>query len=291
MKYEVTHTTRYEYPLPASLCHNIVYQVPAEYEFQQVHKFTYQIHPEPNYLVNRRDFFDNQYIYFSIQKSHKKLTVEVKSEVEIDSPGWAGINPATTLPWEDVVAWLHTLNAGNEIRQFYLESDHVVFIPGVKEYAMQSFTPARPVMEAMLELNQRIFRDFKFTPGFTDISTPLADVFEYKKGVCQDFAHFALACVRSIGLSARYVSGYIETLPAPGKPKLVGSDASHAWMALYIPDAGWVEFDATNNLLVNDKHIRVATGRDFADIVPLKGIVYSGGGQKMVVSVDVRQVE
>jgi transglutaminase-like putative cysteine protease len=145
-------------------------------------------------------------------------------------------------------------------------------------------------MDAMLHLNNRIFNDFKFTPGFTEISTPLADVFTYKKGVCQDFAHFALACVRSIGLSARYVSGYIETLPPPGKAKLFGADASHAWMALYIPDAGWVEFDATNNLLVNDKHVRTAVGRDFADIVPLKGIVYSGGGQKMTVSVDVRSV-
>jgi transglutaminase-like putative cysteine protease len=146
-------------------------------------------------------------------------------------------------------------------------------------------------MEAMLDLNTRIYLDFEFTPGFTDVSTPLEKVFAHKKGVCQDFAHFSLACIRSIGLAARYISGYIETLPPPGKPKLVGADASHAWMGLYIPEAGWVEFDATNNLLVNDQHIRVAIGRDFSDVVPLKGIVYSGGGQKMDVSVDVRKIE
>jgi transglutaminase-like putative cysteine protease len=290
MKYHIAHTTLYEYPLPASLCHNILYQVPGAYDFQRLDKFSCHIHPEPSYLVNRRDFFDNQYIYFSVQKSHQKLSVEVKSEVDTATPPWVSIQPPNTPAWEEVAAWLHSIEAANDIRQFYLESGHVLFIPGIKEYALQSFTPGRPVMEAMLHLNNRIFNDFKFTPGFTEISTPLADVFEYKKGVCQDFAHFALACVRSVGLSARYVSGYIETLPPPGKPKLLGSDASHAWMALYIPGAGWVEFDSTNNLLVNDKHIRTAIGRDFADIVPLKGIVYSGGGQKMTVRVDVKPV-
>jgi transglutaminase-like putative cysteine protease len=291
MKFEITHTTYYEYPQPASLGHNMVYQVPGNYDFQQVNKFDCTIQPEPNYLVRRRDFFDNQYIYFSIQKSHQKLSVVVKSQVDTATPSWTNIQPQKTKPWEDVVTWLHTSAAESDIRQFYLESDHVTFIPGIKEYALQSFTPRRPILEAMNDLNLRIFKDFKFTPGFTDITTPLADVFEYKKGVCQDFAHFALACLRSVGLSARYVSGYIETLPPPGKPKLPGADASHAWVALYIPDAGWVEFDVTNNLLVNDKHVRVAVGRDFADIVPLKGIVYSGGGQKMVVSVDVKEIE
>jgi transglutaminase-like putative cysteine protease len=291
MKFEITHTTYYEYPQPASLGHNVVYQVPGNYDFQQVNKFDCVIHPEPNYLVKRRDFFDNEYIYFSIQKSHQKLNVVVKSQVDTVTPSWISILPQNTKPWEDVVTWLHTNAAESDIRQFYLESDHVTFIPGIKEYALQSFTPRRPILEAMNDLNLRIFKDFKFTPGFTDITTPLADVFEYKKGVCQDFAHFALACLRSVGLSARYVSGYIETLPPPGKPKLPGADASHAWVALYIPNAGWVEFDVTNNLLVNDKHVRVAVGRDFADIVPLKGIVYSGGGQKMVVSVDVKEIE
>ena len=202
-----------------------------------------------------------------------------------------GVDPASTSPWEEVVKWLRTTDALNDIRQFYLESKHVHFVEGIKAYTLQSFTPGRPIMEAMMELNSRIFHDFSFTPGFTDISTPLEKVFETKKGVCQDFAHFALACLRSINLAARYVSGYIETLPPPGKPKLVGADASHAWIALYIPELEWVEFDATNNLLVDDKHVRVAVGRDFADITPLKGIVYSVGKQTMKVSVDVRNLD
>jgi transglutaminase-like putative cysteine protease len=189
------------------------------------------------------------------------------------------------------VTWLQSAEADSDIKQFYLESDHVTFIAGIREYVLQSFTPGRAIMEAMLHLNARIFNDFDFTPGFTDVSTKIEEVFLHRKGVCQDFAHFSLACLRSIGLSARYVSGYIETLPPPGQAKLFGSDASHAWIALYIPDVGWTEFDATNNLLVNNRHIRTAIGRDFADIVPLKGIVYSGAGQRMYVNVDVSRVD
>lgn len=290
MHYKVSHITKYDYQTPTALCHNIVVQVPSTLPFQQVRAYNYTIFPEPSYLAQRKDFFENEFLYFSVQKTHQKLLVESKSEVVIDLPVWSAIDPETTQPWEEVVAWLQTTEAMNDIRQFYLESTYVRFIAGVREYALQSFGPGRPIMAAMLDLNRRINRDFKFTPGFTDISTPLDEVFKHKKGVCQDFAHFSLACVRSLGLASRYVSGYIETLPPPGKPKLVGADASHAWNALYIPDIGWVEFDATNNLLVKDRHIRVAVGRDFGDVVPLKGIVYSNGKQKMTVTVDVSKI-
>ncbi len=287
MKFQVTHITRYEYLLPASLCHNLVYQVPVNHDFQHVQKVDCQIQPTPNFMVTREDFFNNKFVYFSVEEFHQKLVVEIKSEVEVTSPVWINSIPKNTMPWEDVVLWLRSTDTDHNIKQFYLESDHISFIPGIQEYALKSFTAGRPVMEAMLDLNARIFNEFDFTPGFTDVSTKLEEVFLHKKGVCQDFAHFSLACLRSIGLSARYVSGYIETLPPPGKPKLFGSDASHAWIALYIPEIGWTEFDATNNLLVNDQHIRTAIGRDFADVVPLKGIVYSGAGQRMSVNVDV----
>ncbi|MEQ8470974.1 MAG: transglutaminase family protein [Marinoscillum sp.] len=290
MKYHVNHITDYIYQNPASLCHNVMFQVPHDFAFQKVISFGYNIYPSPSYEVTREDFFENKYIYFSINHSHKKLTVIADSTIELSIPHWMSVNPSATKPWEEVVNWLKSTEALNDIRQFYLESNHVSFIDGVKEYTLQSFTPGRPIMEAMLELNTRIYTDFDFTPGFTDISTPLEDVFRHKKGVCQDLSHFSLACLRSIGLAARYMSGYIETLPPPGKPKLVGSDASHAWIALYIPDLEWVEFDATNNLLVSDKHIRTAVGRDFADVTPLKGIVYSSGKQSMKVSVDVRNL-
>lgn len=290
MNYQVTHITDYIYEFPATLCHNLMFQIPVEREFQTVDKTGYEINPKPSFEVERTDFFGNKYLYFSIERSHKKLTVTSKSTVFLSSPAWMQAKPSETQAWEEVVEWLHSTNAPNHIRQYYLESPHVQLIDQIREYALKSFSPNRPIMEAVMDLNTRIYRDFAFTPGFTDISTPLTKVFEHKKGVCQDFAHFSLACLRVLGLAAKYVSGYIETLPPPGKPKLVGADASHAWIAVYIPDLGWVEFDATNNLLVDDKHVRVAYGRDFSDVTPLKGIVYSGSGQVMKVSVDVRNL-
>ena len=290
MKYQVIHKTIYEYQSPASLCHNLICQGPGKNPHQQNLEFAYDIFPPPHHQSIRQDFFENQWIYFSIQQPHEELKVRVRSVVILNTPNWVFTDPESTPSWEIVAHWLKSTNAKNDTRQFYLESDHVYFVPGIKEYTLESFTPGRPIMAAMLDLNHRIHRDFTFTPGFTDISTPLEDVFLHKKGVCQDLSHFSLACLRSLDLAALYVSGYIETLPPPGKPKLVGADASHAWIALYIPELGWVEFDATNDLLVNDQHIRAAVGRDFADIVPLKGIVYSGGTQQMKVSVDVRKV-
>lgn len=290
MKYQVIHETLYEYQSPASLCHNLICQGPGKNPFQKNLSFDCEIDPEPHYQATREDFFENHWIYFSIQRPHQELSVRVSSIVDLQKPHWLEVDPRNTPPWEEVVAWLRSTDAKNDTRQYYLESEIVRFVPGVKNYALESFQPDRPILAAMIDLNQRINADFTFTPGFTDVSTPIEEVFKHKKGVCQDLSHFALACLRSLGLSAYYVSGYIETLPPPGEPKLVGADASHAWVALYIPELGWVEFDPTNNLLVADQHIRAAIGRDFSDIVPLKGIVYSGGGQQMKVSVDVRKV-
>lgn len=289
MKYQVTHITDYIYQAPSSLCHNIMMQTPKNLAFQTLEHHEQIIDPEPQYLNKSVDFFHNQTVHFSIERTHSKLTATSKSTVALTSPAWMTTNPDQTQPWETVRDWLRTTEAMNDIRQFYLQSKHVYFADGLQQYTLQSFTPGRPIMEAMLELNSRINADFTFTPGFTDISTPIWEVFANKKGVCQDYAHFSLACLRSIGLAAQYVSGYLETIPPPGKPKMVGADASHAWIALYIPDHDWVEFDATNNLLVNDQHIRVAVGRDFADVTPLKGIIYSAGKQSMKVSVDVRR--
>jgi len=264
-------------------------QTPKVLPFQTVEHHEQIIDPEPDYLNRSTDFFNNQTVHFSIERTHSKLTATSKSTVAISSPVWIRAAPEQTQPWETVRDWLHSTRAMNDIRQFYLQSKHVEFVEGVQQYALQSFTPGRPIMQAMLDLNTRINSDFTFTPGFTDLSTPVSGVFANRQGVCQDYAHFSLACLRSIGLAARYVSGYLETIPPPGKPKMVGADASHAWIALYIPDLDWVEFDATNNLLVDSQHIRVAEGRDFADVTPLKGIIYSAGDHSMKVSVDVRK--
>jgi len=289
MNYRIKHITEYKYQFPASLCHNLICQGPALHEFQEVLEHELKIDPVPRIRETRRDFFDNGLTYFSIEHTHNQLLVEADSLVRVLTPGWMHVRPSETENWESVVSWLNTTAARNDTRQFYLESPYVRFLSEITEYSRVSFTPGRPIMEAVLDLCNRIYHDFTFTPGFTEISTPIETVFEHRKGVCQDYAHFALSCIRSLGLAARYVSGYIETLPPPGKPKLFGVDASHAWFSVLVPEAGWVEFDATNNLLVNDQHIRAAYGRDFSDVVPLKGIVYSGGKQEMVVKVDVRR--
>lgn len=291
MIYHVKHVTEYQYEFPASLCHNLICQGPCDHPHQKVLSFDCEISPAPHTRTLRRDFFENQIIYFSLATTHRKLITEINTKVELHRPSWMDLDPGASPAWETVEDWLHTTRAMNDMRQFYLESPHVSFHKEVREYALHSFTDGRPIFEAALDLCGRIYEDFNFTPGFTEISTPILTVFKHKKGVCQDYAHFFLSCVRSIGLAARYVSGYIETLPPPGKPKLEGADASHAWISIFIPDVGWVEIDATNNILVYDQHVRAAHGRDFSDVVPLKGIIYSGGKQEMQVKVDVNKID
>ena len=174
--------------------------------------------------------------------------------------------------------------------QYTLDSPMIESNEKLAAYARHSLLPGRPLLQAVNELMQRIFADFTYDPEFSSIATPLSEVLKHKRGVCQDFAHLAIACLRSQGLAARYVSGYIETLPAPGKERLVGADASHAWFSVYLPDAGWIDFDPTNNQMPIDKHITVAWGRDFSDVTPLKGIAFGGGQHKLHVSVDVRNL-
>ena len=290
MIYQIEHTTIYQYQDRATTCHNIVYQKPLSNSFQKLLRHEYRIVPQPEFLEERVDFFGNSYAYFSMETPHSELKVSSLSEVEIGEVPWQLLDPAGTSAWDDVVKVLQSTETLNDVRQFYLDSLLVYQIAGLKEYILKSFVPGRPIIEAMLEFNSRIYRDFEYKAGYTDISTPLESLLAEKKGVCQDFAHITLACLRSIGLAGRYVSGYIETIPIPGKKKLKGADASHAWIAIYVPDLGWIEFDPTNNLLVGDRHIRVAVGRDFKDVVPLKGIVYTSGGHKLKVSVDVRSM-
>jgi transglutaminase-like putative cysteine protease len=215
------------------------------------------------------------------------LEVLVVSEIEINSPTYWPLQLNNSPAWEESVDFLKSVDCSIEVQQFQLETELTAGFPAIKQYTLQSFSPGRPLLEAVQALNSRIYHDFTFSPGFTDVSTPVEQVFIHKKGVCQDFAHLFLSCLRSLGLAARYVSGYIETLPPPGKVKLTGSDASHAWVSVYCPRYGWVDFDATNNLINHDRHLTIAWGRDFTDVIPMKGIVYSSGSQKLVVEVDV----
>ena len=295
MIFNVTHTTKYEYNSPVSYCHNIATLRPRESKGQELLDYKIQITPEPAEISERIDFFGNYITRFSIQTEHKILKVTTKSKIKreyaqyhelFNSAGCSGIT------MNDALFALKGMSPEIlEAKQYTLES---IFIrrtdKNIRDYAELSFKGNCSVFDAAFELMQRIYTDFDFDSEFSTISTPIEEVMKEKKGVCQDFAQIAIACIRSVGLPARYISGYIETLPAPGKKKLVGADASHAWFAIFIPGFGWVDFDPTNNQIPKDQHIVVGWGRDYYDVPPLKGVVYGSGQSTLKVSVDIAAV-
>jgi transglutaminase-like putative cysteine protease len=287
--YKIVHTTIYTYHEPVSLCQNIARLVPRSSDKQVCKKSVITIHPQPDVLNEYEDFFGNKLLYFAIQQFHNQLTVTAISEMEKKYNADTG--PGNQPTWEEVKKLLSSETADLSIRQYIPETSMTAASAEISDYALQSYTAGRSVYEASLDLMQRIYKDFSFKPGFTTIATPLSVVLKERKGVCQDFAHLAIACVRAMGLPARYVSGYLETLPPPGKEKLTGVDASHAWFSVYVPEMGWIDFDPTNNQIPDGQHITVGWGRDYADIAPLKGVIINSGPHKLSVSVDVRRIE
>jgi transglutaminase-like putative cysteine protease len=290
MKYTIQHKTAYSYLEPVSLCHNIARLVPRNTREQICKNTSIEITPAPDRINEYEDFFGNKVIYFSIEKEHWELTVHVTSEVERNVSGQIKLQVYHNAGLEDVKKELADLKTGApDIVQYIFETPMTTLDEEILSYALQSFTPGRSVFEATEELNERIYADFEYKPGHTTVSTPLSVVMQERKGVCQDFAHLAIACLRSVGLPARYVSGYIETISPEGVEKLIGVDASHAWFSVYITNMGWIDFDPTNNCLVSDQHITIGWGRDYADIAPLDGIILSSGSHELTVSVDVRR--
>jgi transglutaminase-like putative cysteine protease len=238
------------------------------------------------------DSYGNITQYFEIEGKHEVLEVISRSLVEV-LPS-VHPDPSLTPRWEEVrdSCQLEKLTPGSEAGAFRFASPMVPLGVDFASYARSEFTPGRPVLEAVLGLTGRIFRDFKFDPRATDVSTPVSEVFKKRAGVCQDFAHLMLACLRSLGLPGRYVSGYLETAPPPGKVRLTGADASHAWVSVFCGEgAGWIDADPTNNLLPGERHITVAWGRDFSDVSPLRGVTLGAGGQRLAVAVDVIPVD
>jgi transglutaminase-like putative cysteine protease len=291
MKYRVTHITEFLYEALVGHCYNEARLLPCQLPQQKVFSADLQITPQPQDHYQRYDYFGNWTNYFSILQPHEKLVVTAISEVEVSAP--SQLSRRETLPWEAVRNRLHNDRSGElvDASQYVLESPSVRVSELLAEYARPSFAEGRPLLDAVQDLMQRIFHEFKYDPEFSTIATPLSDVLEHRSGVCQDFAHLAIGCLRSQGLAARYVSGYIETLPPAGQERLVGADASHAWFSVFQPGAGWVDFDPTNNQLPQEQHITVAWGRDYADVTPLKGVAYGGGEHELKVSVDVMRLE
>jgi transglutaminase-like putative cysteine protease len=291
MHHKVIHITDYTYQVPVSLCHNVVRLIPRSTNKQFCKKSTVKIDPEPDLVLDYEDFYGNRLFYFSIEKEHKKLSVEVVSEIEKLLPADEQLPENNPVSREEV----YSLMAGGtpdlvEVKQFIAATPMTMADDAIAAYALQSFVPGISLFNAVKNLMHRIFTDFKFQSGFTTISTPLSVVMKERKGVCQDFAHLAIACVRSLNLPSRYVSGYIETMPPEGEEKLMGTDASHAWFSVYIPGSGWVDFDPTNNLLPADQHITIGWGRDYEDITPLRGVIMSSGRHELKVSVDVKRL-
>lgn len=291
MNYRIVHTTAYTYAGPVSLCHNIARLMPRDTEIQHCKDCSVTITPRPDVINEYEDFFGNKVMYFAIQEEHLKLTVTVTSHItRLGVPSHLS-EMYVHVPWEQVAQLIQEPTSENfDARQYIAQTTMTEWDEHVRDFALRSFTPGRPVYDAAFELMTRIYKEFEFKPGLTTIATPVVEVMAKRKGVCQDFAHLAIACLRSIGLPARYISGYIETLPAPGKEKLVGADASHAWFAIYVPNVGWLEFDPTNNQVPSTQHLTIGWGRDYADITPLKGIILSSGAHKLDVSVDVRRM-
>lgn len=289
MKYHLRHTTRYDYSSDVTLSHNEARLLPRDLPWQQVIDAELTIDPKPIRLRERVDFFGNRVSYFTIQELHSSLEVTLNSKI-------------TTLPrqlppknlnisWNDAVDIIKTdRSVGNllqDARLMMLDSDFIRSHPALAEYAGHAFQKGRSIVEAIQAFNLQIFTDFTYDPEHTTIATPVLDVLNSRRGVCQDFAHLAIGCLRSIGLPARYVSGYMETLPPPGQPKLQGADATHAWLAVGIPGWGWLEIDPTNGTLPDERYLTLGWGRDFADVTPLKGVMNGGGKDLLSVAVDV----
>ncbi len=289
MNYRVVHVTEYLYSERASLCHNEARLQPREFARQRCLSSVLSIDPPPVDYRERLDFYGNRVAYFAIQRPHDRMVVTATSEIALSSER-SLFEFGNEMPWEMVRDRLRSDPAPETLDalQYTLDSPVVVADGEMLDYAEDSFTAGRPLVDAVNNLMQRIHRDFTYDPGFTTLATPLSEVIAHRRGVCQDFAHFAIGCLRSKGLAARYVSGYIETLPPPGTPRLVGADASHAWFSVYLPELGWLDFDPTNNQVPREQHITVAWGRDFADVTPLKGVAFGGGQHKLEVSVDVQ---
>jgi transglutaminase-like putative cysteine protease len=287
MLYSVTHKTVYEYGDIVPECFNIVRLCPRRIFDQVCLEHKLDVVPQPNDCVQREDFFGNQIEQFSVHVPHESLAVTAVNRIKVTARDYPLLS--ATPAWETIAE----LNLETDLlaTHFSRNSPHVRTSDLIENYARVSFTGGRPIAEAASDLTRRIFEDFEFDAEATTVSTPVEDVFKKRAGVCQDFAHFQIACFRSLNLPARYVSGYLRTVPPPGQTRLVGADASHAWTSVYCGESGWFDFDPTNNLIPATDHITIGWGRDYSDVCPIQG-VFTGGGQTiMKVSVDVAPVE
>ena len=288
MRYKIRHLTTYDYDFPVDNYQGIFCLRPLNQSNQRCDFFELNVDPVPHAIEFRKDYFSNTKHYFSLHEAHKELKVTATSEVEVTYQHAPFINNITCIEARNLFADNPHLKL--ELLQYILPSRYTGSNEEVNAFAKSCLIENETLWESAKRLCQKIYSEFEFKSGFSTINTPIKTILKEKKGVCQDFTHLAIASLRSQGLAAKYVSGYLETTPPLGKEKLVGSDASHAWFTVYIPNMGWCEFDPTNNLIPSDRHIRTGFGRDYADVSPIKGIYFGVGEQKIKVEVDVTRI-
>ncbi|MCE6988816.1 transglutaminase family protein [Dyadobacter sp. CY323] len=288
MRYRLVHKTEYKYAQAVNNYQSLLCLAPRTLPNQICQEFTINITPEPSQIVKRTDFYGNTTHYFSLHSPHKNLTVLTTGIVERFAENTGSLFMPSEITCEAARRRLLTdRNLKISLLEYMLPSPQVRWDTEITAFAEACFQDQLPLYECVRLLCTKIYTEFDFVPDFTTVNTPIKEVLAARKGVCQDFSHLAIACIRSFGFAARYVSGYLETLPPPGKSKLQGSDASHAWISVFIPDYGWCDFDPTNNVVPGERHIVTAWGRDYSDVPPLKGIIFSYGKHTLKVEVDV----
>lgn len=288
----VVHETAYRYEAPVELAHHLAYLRPLDDASQTLASYALQISPAPDEQREGPDALGNWRSTFALSTPHDALLVRATSHVNV-RPRHIGLDPAATVAWEEAAARLR-YRAGAPYApeaEFAFPSPYVPLHAELRDYALASFTPGRPVAEAAIDLMRRIHADFTYAPASTQVATPVLEAFQARLGVCQDYAHIMLGCLRGLGLAARYVSGYLVSRPPPGQPRLIGADASHAWVSVHCPglagNGGWLDLDPTNDLIPEYDHVILALGRDYGDVTPLRGVIRGGGGHALTVRVTV----
>ena len=289
MRYRVSHITEYRYSAQVINGHTVAHLRPRQTPTQSVVSSVVTTSPAADHADEYLDAFGNHVSYRAVEQVHDQLVVTGNYEVDIATPEQLLWSP----PWEELRGIVATDGSADGLlaRMCSIESTFVTPSADLARFASWSFLPGRAFHEAVIDLSHRIFTEFAFDPGFSDVSTPLTEVLTHRRGVCQDFAHLAIGSIRSLGLPARYVSGYIENRPPPGQVKLFGADASHAWCSVYIPGWGWLDVDPTNDQAPPTSHVTVGWGRDYADVAPVRGVVFgSPATQELSVAVEVSRV-
>ncbi len=291
MKYCITHKTNYESRESVSIGHNQAWLELRPVSWQQVDSFNLTIEPEPSVQTRRIDSFHNPVHLFSFNEGYQQLTVTATSVVTVTD--FVHQEAQMNVAWEQVVSGVrnHASADDRDAAEFEFVSPRIFWSEDKSRYALESFVPGRSIRDALLDLTQRIHTEFVYDSRATTVNTPVDEVFRLRRGVCQDFAHLQIAMLRSLGIPARYVSGYLRTMPAEGKPRLVGADATHAWLSAYCGDGQWLDVDPTNNTVCSTDHVTLAWGRDYSDVPPLTGVFIGGGQHRLIVNVDVLPLE